>query len=157
MSGFFYSFFAGKYDARWLAFGLLISCFIHYPIWLEKWEFGERKLYFFRNLPLRFMQKIRLELLTILMLTLPEIILILFHGRAIESNSSLIYLIFFWLGLHPGMNALCHLAQVKQQYNLLYFAFFGVFLAIIFGFNLAILALVFLISFGYSIHSPLRI
>lgn len=157
LSAFFYSYYSGGYDSRWLAFGLLISCFVHYPIWLEKWEFGENKLYLFRNLPLEFRDKISLELLIFLTLTIPESALILFQGRGIENKIELIYLLIFWLGLNPGIFALCHLVQVKQQYNLLYLAFFVIFLMVLFGINPALLALVFLIPFGYTIFSPFRV
>jgi len=44
LSGFFYSYFSGGYDTRWLAFGLLVCTYVNYPIWVEKVEFGEEQL-----------------------------------------------------------------------------------------------------------------
>ncbi|MBB6324703.1 hypothetical protein FHS59_000318 [Algoriphagus iocasae] len=157
LSGFFYSYFSGGYDSRWLAFGLLISCFAHYPIWLEKWEFGEKKLYLFRSLPLKFGHKFRLEFIVFTILTLPESILILYQGRGIESKFDLFCLLVFWFGLNPGLFALCHWVQINNKFSILYLAFFGCFLAVIFGINPAILSLLMLTSFGISISSPFRI
>ncbi|MBN3582793.1 hypothetical protein JYB64_10395 [Algoriphagus aestuarii] len=157
LSGFFYSYYSGGYDYRWLAFGLLVASFAQYPIWLERWEFGEGKLYYFRNLPMNFGYKFGREFLVFLILMLPELTLILYQGSGMDHKRELGYLLVFWIGLNPGIFALCNWVQIHQKFSAVYLSFFLGFLAIIFGFNLAILSVLMISAAGFTFHSPYKI
>lgn len=157
LSGFFYSYFSGGYDARWLAFGLLICSYFNYPLWLEKVEFGELQLYIFRNSPIPYFKKISQEFLIAIILIFPEILLLLYQGRLMRSNIEQFSLIGFWIGLNLGIYALCIFTKEKPKPSYFYFGFFAVFLAILFGINPIFLSLIFLLFYSYSIRSPYQL
>ncbi|WP_296703918.1 hypothetical protein, partial [Algoriphagus sp.] len=107
LSGFFYSYFSGGYDSRWLAFGLLVSSYFHYPIWLEKVEFGEYQLNIFKNLPRTFIKKFAQEFFAIMVIAIPELLLLFYQGGGIKSKIDHFSLIFFWTTLNLGIYAMC--------------------------------------------------
>lgn len=157
MSGFFYSYFLGGYDSRWLAFGLLVCAFINYPILLEKLEFTENQLYYFRNLPLSYAKKILREFLIFMILISPEILLLIYQGSALENRMDQFNLISFWMGLNFGLYALILFVKENPNPTLFIISFFSLFLAIIFGINLLLLAIGLFLIFGISIRSPYQI
>jgi hypothetical protein len=157
LSGFFYSYYSGGYDVRWLAFGLLVCTYTHYPIWLEKVEFGEEQLYPFRNVPFPYAKKIGQEFLITLILIFPEILLLFYQGKSMENKIDQFSLIFLWLGMNLGIYALSIFTKEKIKANYFYFGFFIVFLAILFGVNPILISLIFLLLYSYSIRSSYQL
>ncbi|MEN2281439.1 hypothetical protein AAGF08_04810 [Algoriphagus sp. SE2] len=154
LNGFFYSYFSGGYDMRWLAFGLLISSYFHYPIWQEKVEFSEYQLYVFKNLPRTFRTKLFQEFSTMTVLVLPELLLLFYQGRGITSIGNQFSLSFFWVTLQLGIYGLCIFDKKKINLNIPFIAFLLVFLSILFGVELLFLSIIFLIFYTRSIYSP---
>ncbi len=157
LSGFFYSYYSGGYDARWLAFGLLVSAYLHYPLWMEKVDFGERQLSIFRNLPLAFKDKFIRELQTLMSLIIPELLLILYQGRGIQNKTEQVSLLCFWIGIHLGIYSMCMYSKNKLNPNFAFFGFFLVFLSLLFGVNPIFLSGLFLLLFSYLISSSYQL
>lgn len=155
LNGFFYAYHQEHYDERWILFGLLIISFIHFPLWLDKSEFTQKKLIVFNNLPLSLGIKLKYELFTIGIFILPEILLILFQG--IESSGFWICFtwIIYWYGLNLGLIAINRLQLHTSKYKLLpIWCFFAAFLTIIYSIPGLVITLIPITFFLIQIKKP---
>ncbi|WP_074223036.1 hypothetical protein [Algoriphagus halophilus] len=154
LNGFFYTYYQGGYDERWLLFGMLITSFIHFPLWLDKSEFTHRKLSIFNNLPFSLGFKLKNELRTTCIFILPEIGLMLFQGLETWGLWRCLIWAIYWIGLNLGLISMCRLKFQTSRFQLLpIWSFFGAFLAIIYSTPALLFAL---IPFAFFLHQIRR-
>lgn len=154
LNAFFYAFLSGDYDLRWLEFGLLCASFIHFPIWLDKYDFESQQLTYFHNMPLSFRLKLRQHSISIILILLPELILLVYKYGSGENLPNLFSLLILFISLNLGIYGLIKLR--KDYSNAItagYLAFFAIFLLVIFSVHPIILSLITLIPYLISIRS----
>jgi hypothetical protein len=154
LNGFIFSYQSGGYDLRWIAFGVLCSSFMHYPIWLEKVRFESEELTWFLNLPRSIFLKIGQQLVSFGFLLLPELILLGINFPGFHSLQ-LIPLLF---GVNLGSYGLV-IFQYKDidWTKVIIGSFFLVFILIIFSVPLWLLFILSLSAFVIGIKSPYRV
>jgi len=158
LNGFILAFESGNYDLRWIAFGLLIAAFLHYPIWLEKVRFETAELGYFLNYPRILIQKIRHHFVSFMILLLPELILVgLKLSSGVQPFDALNLILFF-----PAINLGLYGLIVFQSENIgwtkgIIATFFLIFLLIIFGIPFWLIAVLGLAAFLFSVRSSYRI
>lgn len=158
LNGFFFSFESGGYDLRWIAFGLLCTAYLHFPVWLEKVRFDTEDLPYFLNLPRSIFLKIRHQLTSIVFFILPELVLIGIKFNGQEHGLISLNLSFLFISINLGLLGLV----VFQRQNIdwtkvIIGAFFLIFLLIIFRIPFYMIAGLGLVAFILAIKSPYRI
>lgn len=154
LNGFFYFFYSGGYDLRWLEFGLLCASYAHFPFWLEKEAFESQQLTYFHNMPVSYGMKLRRHSTAVVAILLPELVLLVHKYGTIENLSDLFFLLILLISLNMGIYGLIKLR--KNQKNALksaYLVFFLLFLLVIFGVHPAIISASCLISLLIALRS----
>ncbi|MFC3878652.1 hypothetical protein ACFOSV_00600 [Algoriphagus namhaensis] len=147
LNAFLFSFSSGSYDLRWVQFGLLCSAYIHIPIWMDKVEFDQDRLAFFRNYPRPISSKLRDHLINAGVLLFPEVLILLMKFGWGGLSLDLIILCGFWLALNLALYGLIQWKRWQMGWErMALIAFFGIFLLTIYGAP-AIIILVFLSFF----------
>ena len=154
LNGFFYFYFGGGDDLRWLEFGLLCSAYIHFPIWLEKDGFESAELSYFRNMPLSYSRKIWQHSAPILLILFPELALLVFKFGALENLPNLVFLLVFLVALNMGIYGLIKWRSAQEKaLKLGYLVFFLLFLLVIFGIHPLIISALCLLPFLVAVKS----
>ncbi|WP_146613768.1 hypothetical protein [Algoriphagus yeomjeoni] len=154
LNGFFYAFSTGRYDLRWLEFGLLCASFAHFPIWLDKHAFESGQLSYFYAMPLRFGWKFKQHSTTILLILLPEFMLLIYKIGSIENLANLLFLLFLFQGLNMGIYGLIKGRKaLSESLTSGYLAFFILFLLVIFNLQPLIIAAICLVPFVLAVRS----
>ncbi|WP_339706108.1 hypothetical protein [Algoriphagus aquimarinus] len=154
LNGFFYFYFGGGYDLRWLEFGLLCAAYVHFPLWLEKDSFESEQLSYFRNMPIPYPRKVWQHSVPILFILFPELTLLVYKYGAIENLSELFFLLILVLSLNMGLYGLIKLRDNQERVlKSSYLAFFFLFLLVIFGVHPAIISVICVLPFLISIRS----
>lgn len=158
LSGFLISYQSGGYDWRWVAFGLLNSSFLHYPVWLEKVRFEQEELGWFLGLPRNLLAKILANFISLGILLIPEILLILLRYSFLDNPLESTHLALFFVGTNLGLYGLV-IRQAEQidWVKVIIGSFFLVFLLILFSLPIYFISLLGLSIFIFTIHHPYRI
>ncbi len=154
LNGFFYIFYSGEFDLRWLEFGVLCAAYIHFPIWLEKDGFESEQLSYFRNMPINYSRKLWQHTLSIVFILFPEIALVVYKYGAIENLSESFFLLILLISINMGLYGLIKLRDNQERaLKSSYLAFFFLFLLVIFGVHPAIISVICVLPFLISIRS----
>lgn len=154
LNGFFYLFSNGKYDIRWLEFGLLCTTYIHFPIWMEKHLFESQQMVFFHNMPLSFVLKLRTHFAIIVIFLLPELALISYKYGGTADFSGLFSLAILLISLNMGIFGLIKLKKnAVHSHKAAYLVFFVLFLLVIFGVHPILISALCLVPFLLTIRS----
>ena len=154
---FFYAFYTGDYDLRWLQFGVLCSAYIHLPIWQEKKDFEQEKLYSFLNLPITIFQKSRFHSYSTLQILALELMFLLYQCFRMQDISALASLLFLMFSLNLGVFSLVSLTkELSHLSRNAIITFFMLFIFVLFGVHGMIISLICLAFFFKSIHSSYR-
>ncbi len=157
LNGFFLSYQSGSYDQRWLEFGILCVSFFQIPILMEKNEFENSRMEWFRNLPVPFTQKMLTHLGTLALVLFPELLFLLLKGGQQSVWDAMIFLPLFLVSLVLALQALLYRFPDKPLFQFGFGLFFGSFLLILFGVPWMFPALVSLIFFAFQIRSPFQL
>ncbi|PZX47554.1 hypothetical protein [Algoriphagus chordae] len=158
LNGFFYFYFGGGYDLRWLEFGLLCAAYIHFPLWLEKHNFETDQLPYFLNMPLSVARKSWQHIVPMVLILLPELVLLIYKFGTSENLSALASLLILLISLNMGLNGMIKLIKDQERaLKLSYLLFFLLFLLVIFGIHPAIISGICLILFLVSVRSSYSI
>lgn len=155
LNGFLFSFSSGSYDLRWIQFGLLCSAYIHIPIWIDKVEFDQDQLAYFRNFPRSPSSKLRDHLINAGLLLFPEALIIFMKFGWVGLNLDLLILCGFWLALNLALFGLIQWKKWQKGWErMALISFFGIFLLTIYS-TPALVIFVFLSFFFLArIRSP---
>lgn len=155
LNGFLYSFGSGSYDLRWVQFGILCAAFIHIPIWLDKVEFEQDQLTYFRNLPRTVTRKISVHLSNAFLILLPEALLIGLKFGWYSLRIDQVVLICAWFALNLGLFGLIQWKRSQNDWSrIAVVSFFVLFVLTIYNFPLGILAAILFLVFYKAISSP---
>ncbi|WP_339869978.1 hypothetical protein [uncultured Algoriphagus sp.] len=154
LNGFFYFYFGGGYDLRWLEFGLLCAAYVHFPIWLEKDGFESAELSYFHNMPLSYSRKIWQHSVPILLILFPELALLVFKFGTLENIPDLVFLLILLIAINMGIYGLIKLRNEQEKaLKLGYLVFFFLFLLVIFGIHPLIISALCLLPFLVSVRA----
>ena len=157
LNGFFLSFRSGSYDHRWLEFGVLCVAFFQIPILMEKNEFENSRMEWFRNLPRPFTQKMLTHLGTLVLVLFPELLFLLVKGGQQSVWDALISLPLFLISLVLALQGLVYRFPGNSFFQFGFSLYFGSFLLILFGVPWIFPAIAFVIFFGLQIRSPFQL
>lgn len=157
LNGFFLSYQSGSYDQRWLEFGVLCVAFFQIPILMEKNEFENSRMEWFRNLPRPFTQKMLTHLGTLVLVLLPELLFLLLKGGQQSGLDVLISLPLFLISLVLALQALVYRFPGNSFFQFGVGLFFGSFLLILFGVPWIFPVLGSLLFFASQIRSPFQL
>ena len=157
LNGFFLSFRSGSYDHSWLEFGVLCVAFFQIPILMEKNEFENSRMEWFRNLPPPFTQKMLAHLGTLVLVLFPELLFLLLKGGQQSVWDPLISLPLSLISLVLALQALCYRFPGKSFFQVGFGLFFGSFLLILFGVPWIFPALGSLVFFASQTRSPFQL
>jgi len=158
LNGLIISFESGNYDLRWIAFGLLSTAFLHYPIWLEKVRFETAELSWFLNLPRSMALKTRQHLVSFMILLLPELILIGLKFSSTAQPFDSLNLSLFFIAMNFGLYGMVVFQSENINWTkIMIGAFFLIFLLILFSIPFWLTALLGLAAFFFPVKSSYRI
>ncbi|OOG77871.1 hypothetical protein [Algoriphagus sp. A40] len=157
LNGFFLSFRSGNYDHRWLEFGILCVSFFHIPILLEKNEFENSRMAWFRNLPSPFLPKLLTHLGTLVLILFPELLFLFWKVLPLFAPDRLISLPLLLISGVIALLALIYRYPDRYFYRVAFGSFFGCFLVLLFGVPWIFPVLAFVIFFGFQIRSPFQL
>ncbi|WP_026965804.1 hypothetical protein [Algoriphagus terrigena] len=157
LNGFFLSFRSGSYDHRWLEFGVLCVAFFQIPILMEKSEFENSRMEWFRNLPRPFTQKMLTHLGTLVLVLFPELLFLLLKGGQQSGLDMLISLPLFLISLVLALQGLVYRFPGNSFFQFGVGLFFGSFLLILFGVPWIFPVLGSLLFFASQIRSPFQL
>jgi hypothetical protein len=155
LNGFLFSFSSGSYDLRWLQFGLLCSAYIHIPIWIDKVEFDQDQLAYFRNFPRSLSTKIRDHLINAALLLFPEVLILLIKFGWLGLSLDLVTLCGFWLVLNLALFGLIQWRSFQMGWvRMALIAFFAIFLLTIYSIPVIVIVVFVTFFFLGRIRSP---
>jgi hypothetical protein len=157
LNGFFLSFRSGSYDHRWLEFGILCVSFFHIPILMEKNEFENSRMAWFRNLPSSFIPKLLTHLGTLVLILFPELLFLFWKGLPQFATDTLFALPLLLVSVVMALLALIYRYPERSFYRVAFGFFFGCFLLLLFGAPWIIPVFGFAIFFGSQIRSPFQL
>lgn len=152
LNGFFYVFTNGKFDIRWLEFGFLCTTYIHFPVWMEKHFFESQQMVYFHNMPLRFVLKLRMHFIIIVVFLLPELALLIYKYGGAADFSGLFSLAILLVSLNMGIFGLIKWRKnAVHSHKAAYLVFFVLFLFVIFGVHPILISALCLVPFLLAI------
>ncbi|HSF53230.1 MAG TPA: hypothetical protein VLA71_05735 [Algoriphagus sp.] len=158
LNGFFISYQTGTYDLRWLEFGILCIAYLHIPILLEKNEFENQKLSWFRSLPLPLFEKVLNHLGSLAIVLLPELIFLFWRSLQLGKMEFVLILPLNLISILVGLLGLIY--WKTKEFSIIRFsigAFFLIFLSILFAVPWVILVVGFTLFFFSQIRSPYQV
>ncbi len=157
LNGFFLSFRSGSYDHRWLEFGILCVAFFHVPILMEKNDFENGRMAWFRNLPSRFVQKLLIHLGTLVLVLFPELLFLFWKGSLQLAWDRLISLPLLLISIVLALLALVYSYTERSFFQVAFGFFILCFLAILFGLPWVFPALASVIFFAAQTRTPFQL
>lgn len=133
LNGFFLSFRSGSYDHRWLEFGVLCVSFFQIPLLLEKNDFENDRMAWFKNLPVSFSQKMLTHLGTLALILFPELLFLLWKGAQHSAWEFLIPLPLMLVSLVLALLALIYRFPGTGFFHSAFGLFFLCFFLMLFG------------------------
>lgn len=153
LNGFFYFYYDGGYDLRWLEFGLLCAAYVHFPLWLEKHSFESRQLTYFHAMPISYWMKLGQHSKTLIIILLPELVLMVYKFGNRENLANLFFLLVLFIALNMGMYGLVKWRNgLANSLNSAYLIFFMLFLLVIFGIHPLIISTLCMVPFFTSLR-----
>jgi hypothetical protein len=156
LNGFFLSFQTGVYDHRWLEFGILCSSFLQIPILMEKAEFEQTRMEWFKSLPVQFTQKLLTHLVTCALMLSPELLFLVWKGLQASQGTALVPLPFLLIALALGLQALLYRFRLDSFFPYSFGLFVCCFFLILFAVPWVLPVAGFIFYFITQIRSPFR-
>lgn len=157
LNGFFLSYLSGSYDQRWLEFGVLCVAFFQIPILMEKNEFENSRMAWFKNLPSPFPKKLLTHLGSLVLVLSPELLFLFWKGLQLSAWNFLIPLPLMLISIVLAVLGLLYKDAGTSFFRFAFGSFFGYFLLILFGIAWFIPVLACLLFFGLQVRSSFQL
>ncbi|GAA0878280.1 hypothetical protein GCM10009119_12480 [Algoriphagus jejuensis] len=157
LNGFFLLFHSGSYDHRWLEFGILSVAFFQIPLLLEKNEFENSRLDWFKSLPSTFSQKLFVHLGSIILVLFPELLFLLWNGVRLSGEAFFISLPLMLISFVIALLGLIYNRPADSFFQFAFGSFMLFFLVILFGVPWIIPVVASSIFFAFQVKSPFQI